>query len=88
MDALPYQETPLPLLLPLSAFLLALHIVAWPLDKLFSCGLLGQMLVGTIWGPVASWLDLDVQTTVVKLGYVGLILLVFEGIPTAAFDLC
>jgi Kef-type K+ transport system membrane component KefB len=79
MDALPYIETPLPVLLPLSAFLLALHIVAWPIDRLVSCGLLGQMLVGTIWGPVTSWLDLDIQLAVVNLGYVGLILLVYEG---------
>jgi len=84
--ALPYKETPLPILLPLSAFLLALHIFAWPLDKLVSCGLLGQMLVGTIWGPVTSWLDLEIQDTVVNLGYVGLILLVYEGTPQ--FDLC
>lgn len=81
MDALPYIETPLPVLLPLSAFLLALHIVAWPIDRLFSCGLLGQMLVGTIWGPVTSWLDHDIQLAIVNLGYVGLILLVYEGNP-------
>ena len=81
MDALPYNETPLKVLLPLSAFLLALHIVAWPLDKFFSCGLLGQILVGTIWGSLTNWLDNDVQTTVVKLGYVGIILLVYEGKP-------
>jgi Kef-type K+ transport system membrane component KefB len=79
MDALPYQEPPLGTLLPLIAFLLALHIVAWPLDRFFSAGLLGQIAVGIIWGPLASWIELDVQSAIVQLGYIGLILLVYEG---------
>jgi len=79
MNALPYQQPPEPILLPLAGFLLALHFVAYPLDKLFACGLLGQLVVGIIWGPLASWLSLDIQRTVVQLGYIGIILLVYEG---------
>ena len=79
MDALPYRQPPENVLLPLSAFLLALHVVAYPLDKLFSCGLLGQIIVGIIWGPVTSWITLDIEGAIVQLGYVGLILLVYEG---------
>jgi len=58
MNSLPYTEPPLDVLLPLSSFLLALHIVAWPLNRLFSCGLLGQIFVGMVWGtPLTSWLE-------------------------------
>ena len=81
MDALQYQEPSTATLLILSSFLLALHIIAWPLDHLISCGLLGQILVGAIWGtPVASWLEINTQEVVVQLGFIGLILLVYEGI--------
>jgi Kef-type K+ transport system membrane component KefB len=80
MTALAYQEPLLEVLLPLSSFLLALHVVAWPLDRLVSCGLLGQVAVGVIWGtPLTSWLALDTEQTIVQLGYIGLVLLVYEG---------
>jgi Kef-type K+ transport system membrane component KefB len=80
MNALAYHEPPLETLLPLSSFLIALHFVAWPLNRLFSAGLLGQILVGIVWGtPLTSWLDINTQQTIVQLGYIGLILLVFEG---------
>ena len=83
MSALAYHEPPLETLLPLSSFLIALHLVAWPLNRLFSAGLLGQILVGTVWGtPLTSWLDISTQQTIVQLGYIGLILLVFEGYCT------
>ena len=80
MNALQYEEPSLETLLPLASFLLALHILAWPFNRLFSCGLLGQILVGILWGaPLSSWLGSDIQRTVVNLGYVGLIVLVYEG---------
>lgn len=81
MDALQYQEPSTTTLLILSFFLLALHVVAWPLDRFIACGLLGQILVGTIWGtPVTSWLDINTENAVVQLGFIGLILLVYEGV--------
>ena len=49
-------------------------------NRLFSCGLIGQIFVGTVWGtPVTSWLGIDMEKTVEQLGYIGLILLVYEG---------
>jgi Kef-type K+ transport system membrane component KefB len=88
MNALPYQQPPESVLLPLVAFLLALHFIAYPLDRLFGCGLLGQIVVGIIWGPVTSWLRLDVQETVVQLGHVGLVLLVYQGsLPSREWNL-
>jgi len=44
------------------------------------CGLIGQILVGVAFGiPGADWLAQDVQSTVMQLGYLGLILIVYEG---------
>ena len=79
--ALPYHEPDIVSILVLSSFLLLLNIVNWSLDRLVYCGLIGQILVGIAWGlPGAGWLELDVQHTVLQLGYIGLILLVYEGI--------
>jgi hypothetical protein len=84
MNSLPYHEPPLSTLLPLSAFLLCLQIVAYPFN-LISSGLLGQILVGIIFGtPLASWLSLPTQQAIVQLGYIGLILLCYEGINHTA----
>ena len=80
MEEAGYYEPSLAILLPLAAFPLLLHIVAWPLNKLISCGLLGQIVVGMIFGePLTEWLGDETYTTVLQLGYVGLILLVYEG---------
>src|SRR5438046_2028220 len=75
MNALPYQQPFQEVLLPLLSFLLTLHIIAWPLDQIVNCGLLGQIVVGIVWGPLTSWIALDVQRAIVQLGYIGLILL-------------
>jgi hypothetical protein len=54
------------------------------LDKLIYCGLIGQLLIGMAWRvPGANWLELDVQKTIQQLGYLGLLLLVYEGKSTA-----
>ena len=80
MDSLPYNEPHVATLLALGAFFIALHVVAWPLDKYCSCGLLGQIFVGMVWGsPLGAWLPIEIQQTIVILGYIGLILLVYEG---------
>jgi len=83
MEALEYAEPPLNILFPMTSFFLALHIASWTLNQRFSCGILGQILVGTIWGePVSSWLPLNAQRTIVNMGYIGLTLLVYEGNPS------
>lgn len=80
MEQAGYYEPSLEILLPLAAFPLLLHIVAWPLNKLISCGLLGQIVVGMIFGaPLTQWLGDETYATVLQLGYIGLILLVYEG---------
>ncbi|KAI1815945.1 Sodium/hydrogen exchanger [Poronia punctata] len=79
-SSLPYHEPSLVELLIPSTFLLALSIVNSVLDRILACGLVGQVLVGTAWGvPGAGWLSSGFQKAVSDLGYLGLILLVYEG---------
>lgn len=78
--ALPYHEPGIVTILVLVSFLLLLNVVNWVLDKAIYCGLIGQILVGVWFGtPGARWLDQDIEDTVMQLGYIGLILIVYEG---------
>ncbi|PGH17849.1 hypothetical protein AJ80_04672 [Polytolypa hystricis UAMH7299] len=78
--ALPYHEPGIITILILSSFLLILNVSKYVLDNLIYCGLIGQMLVGVAWGvPGAQWLPQAAQVAMVQLGYLGLILLVYEG---------
>jgi Kef-type K+ transport system membrane component KefB len=78
--SLAYHEPMIATVLCLSGFLLVLNMVNAILNRLLYCGLVGQLLIGVLWGvPGASWLDLNVQEVVQKLGYLGLIMLVYEG---------
>jgi Kef-type K+ transport system membrane component KefB len=79
-EALAYREPGIIKILTLSSFLLLLNLVGTILDKLIYCGLLGQLFIGVAWGaPGAQWLSIPTQEVFVKLGYLGLILLVYEG---------
>ncbi|PWO20996.1 EntF, Non-ribosomal peptide synthetase [Pyrenophora tritici-repentis] len=88
--SLPYHEPGIVSILVLTSFLLFLNIINAALDTLLHCGLLGQVLVGIAWGaPGAQWLAASLQESVVQLGYLGLILLVYEGMsfpPPACQD--
>ena len=75
-------------LLPLLGFLVALHVVPWSLDHLLSAGLLAQIAIGVIWGPLAELIGIDIQQAIRQLGYVGLILLVYEGRFDMRTELC
>lgn len=67
-------------LLILTAFLLSLNIVNFALNTLVHCGLLGQILIGIWFGsPGSQWLDHDAELVVQRLGYIGLVMLVYEG---------
>jgi hypothetical protein len=79
-SSLPYHEPGIVTILVQTSFLLLLNIVNAALDKVLYCGLLGQVLIGIAWGtPGAKWLSVSVEETIVQLGYLGLILLVYEG---------
>jgi len=79
--SLPYHEPGIVTILVLTSFLLLLNVLNAALDRALYCGLLGQVLVGVAFGtPGAKWLSLHIEETVVQLGYLGLILLVYEGL--------
>ena len=78
--ALPYQDPPIKTLLILSSFLILLSAINHILDRLIYCGLVGQVLIGVAFGtPGLQWLDKGTEQVIVQLGYLGLILLVYEG---------
>lgn len=78
--ALPYHEPGIVTILIISSFLLLLNAVNHVLDKIIYCGLIGQLFIGIAWGvPGANWLSEELQHTIVQLGYIGLILIVYEG---------
>lgn len=78
--AILYHEPSIITILTQSSFILALNIIYYVLDKAIYCGLIGQILVGTAWGiPGADILGSDFQQAITNLGYLGLILIVFEG---------
>jgi hypothetical protein len=78
--SLPYHEPEIVTILVQTSFLLLLNIINSALDRVLYCGLLGQVLVGIVWGtPAAKLLSTNVEEAIVQLGYLGLILLVFEG---------
>lgn len=79
--ALPYAEPSIVTVLVLASFLLVLNAANAILDATVYCGLVGELVVGVLWGtPLGGWLARGVETAVVQLGYLGLILLVYEGI--------
>lgn len=76
----PYQEPAITTILNISGFILALNIADALLNRLLYCGLIGQLFIGVLWGtPGADWLDHGIQEVFQKLGYLGLIMLVYEG---------
>ena len=78
--ALPYDEPDIITILVLASFLLLLNILGAALDSFFYCGLVGQILIGLAWGtPGARLLSKSFEEVATQLGYLGLILIVFEG---------
>lgn len=78
--ALSYEEPTIITILIQASFLLLLNVINFILDKIIYCGLVGQIFIGIAWGrPGAGWLAIEVQETVMQLGYLGLILIVYEG---------
>jgi hypothetical protein len=78
--SLPYHEPGIVTILILSSFLLLSNLINWALDRLIYCGLIGQILIGVAWGvPGGRWLDASIEAMIVQFGYLGLLLLVYEG---------
>lgn len=82
--SLAYHEPGIFTIMIQSSLLILLNVINFVLDKFLYCGLIGQILLGVAWGtPGLRWLESSVETTIVQLGYLGLLLLVYEG----AYDL-
>lgn len=78
--SLPYEEPDILTILIQSSFLLVLNIINYILDRTLYCGLLGQVFIGVAWGsPGGQWLSTHTEETIVQSGYLGLLLLVYEG---------
>ncbi|KAL3427918.1 sodium/hydrogen exchanger family protein [Phlyctema vagabunda] len=79
-SVLPYHEPGIITILIQASFLLILNVVNHAFDLLIFCGLIGQIFVGLAWGtPGGKLLDESMEAIIVQLGYLGLILLVYEG---------
>lgn len=78
---LAYEEPDIITILIQSSFLLVLNVVNYVFDSVIFCGLVGQIFVGVAWGtPGGKLLNEEVEHVVTQLGYLGLILLVYEGL--------
>ena len=74
-----YEAPSIPTLLTLSSFLYLNSAASSLCDRLIHANLLGPLLVGIIYGPqVANILPTDTLTTFINVGYIGLLIIVFE----------
>ncbi len=85
-SSFPYEEPAILTILIQSSFLLLLNGINWILDKILYCGLIGQVLIGIAWGtPGAKLLPSSAEDVFVQLGYLGLLLIVYEGMLWVSF---
>lgn len=85
-SSLAYHEPSILIIVILSGFLLLLNVVNHVLDKLIYCGLIGQVLLGIAAGtPGAAWLPREFEEAAMQLGYLGLLLIVYEGGLSTSF---
>lgn len=85
---LQYHEPDIISILVLISFLLFLSCLGWVFNRLIRASLIGQILLGILYGaPVGNILESEWQETFLALGYIGLILIIFEGGLTIRLDL-
>ncbi|CAP79057.1 Pc06g00640 [Penicillium rubens Wisconsin 54-1255] len=85
---LPYHEPGTVDILIVVSFFFFLSLARWVSAAVIQAGIIGQIAVGIIYGvPLANILEHHWQETFVTLGYVGLILIIFEGGLGARVDL-
>jgi len=79
-NVISYQEPNAVQLLVLSSFLLLLNVSRYIVNHALYAGLLGEIAIGVIYGaPLAGILNQAWEVTFLVLGYIGLILIVFQG---------
>ncbi|KAH7389711.1 Cation/H+ exchanger [Phaeosphaeria sp. MPI-PUGE-AT-0046c] len=85
---LQYHEPQIVDILILVSFFTFLWISEYISSKIIRAGIIGPIAVGIIYGePLANILQHDWQETFLYLGYIGLILIIFEGGLSARLDL-
>jgi Kef-type K+ transport system membrane component KefB len=85
---LPYETPSIIQLLTLGSFLVLLPAFKLIFQRLVFAGILGPLVLGIIYGvPLANILTHEWQETFLALGYLGLILLIFEGGMATRLDL-
>lgn len=85
---LQYHEPGIVDILVLISFFFFLSSLGWAFNKLVRASLIGQILLGVLYGtPVGNILHTQWQETFIALGYIGLILIIFEGGLTLRLDL-
>lgn len=77
---IPYEEPDAVTILVLVSFLLLLNVVNHYVNKFLYCGLVSQILLGIAWGtPGGKFLSESTEDAIMKLSYIGLLLMVYEG---------
>jgi hypothetical protein len=71
-----YHEPSVPHLLTLVALLYLLQLARGIANRVLHAGLLGEIAVGVIFGPVAQILEQSWEETFIVVGYIGLVLIV------------
>ncbi|KAF2397930.1 hypothetical protein EJ06DRAFT_539330 [Trichodelitschia bisporula] len=85
---IPRLTTKVVQLLVLISFFVLLNVGEWLASKAFRAGLIGQIVVGLVYGrPLANILDIAWQHTFIALGYLGLVLIIVEGSLAVRLDL-
>lgn len=85
---LQYHEPGIIDILVLVSFFFLLSALGWAFNKLTRASLIGQILLGVLYGtPVGNLLQAQWQETFMALGYIGLLLIIFEGGLTIRLDL-
>jgi Na+/H+ antiporter NhaD/arsenite permease-like protein len=78
---LPYHEPSIVEILVIISFFFILCLAEWISAKVIRAGIIGNIAVGIIYGvPLADILEVNWQKTFLALGYIGLILIIFEGL--------
>lgn len=76
-----YHEPSIVGILTLISFFVLLNVFGWLSNRLLRAELIGQIAVGLIYGvPISGILALEWQEAFLALGYIGLLIVIFEGL--------
>ncbi|KAJ2958135.1 hypothetical protein NQZ79_g6262 [Umbelopsis isabellina] len=85
-STLPYREPSVKEILELSSFIYLLNVVR-ELFNLLHAGVVGELILGIVYGtPLTGILSLTWEQTMSNLGYIGLLIILFEGGLTSNID--